>query len=46
VLTAICFALACQIFIESGVFAQSYTMVGLISGVLGILTLKLASAWR
>ena len=46
VLTAICFAIACQVFIQTGVFAQSYAMVGLISGVLGLLSLKLARVWR
>lgn len=45
-LTAICFAIACQVFIQTGVFAQSYAMVGLISGVLGLLALRLASVWR
>ncbi|WP_051383614.1 hypothetical protein [Bradyrhizobium sp. WSM3983] len=45
-LAAICFAIACQVFIQTGVFAESYAMVGLISGVLGILTLKLASVWK
>ncbi|MCG2630313.1 hypothetical protein L6654_27150 [Bradyrhizobium sp. WYCCWR 13023] len=44
--TAICFAIACQVFIQTGVFAQSYVMVGLIGGVLGMLALKLASVWR
>ncbi|MBR0687006.1 hypothetical protein JQ612_01485 [Bradyrhizobium manausense] len=45
-LTAICFAIACQVFIQTGVFAQSYAIVGLISGVLGLLALKLASVWK
>jgi len=45
-LTTICFAIACQVFIQTGVFAQSYAMVGLISGVLGMLALKLARVWR
>jgi hypothetical protein len=45
-LTAICFAIACQVFIQTGVFTQSYAMVGLISGVLGLLALKLARVWR
>ena len=45
-LTAICFAIACQVFIQTGVFAQSYAMVGLVSGVLGLFALKLASVWR
>lgn len=45
-LAAICVVIACQVFIQTGVFAQSYAMVGLISGVLGGLALKLASVWR
>ena len=45
-LTGICFAIACQVFIQTGVFAQSYAMVGLISGVVGVLALKLASLWK
>jgi hypothetical protein len=45
-LTAICFAIACQVFVQTGVFAQSYAMVGLISGVLGALVLKVASVWK
>ena len=45
-LTAICVAIACQVFIQTGVFAQSYAIVGLISGVLGLLALKLASVWK
>jgi len=45
-LTTICFAIACQVFIQTGVFAQSYAMVGLVSGVLGLFALKLASMWR
>ena len=45
-LTGICVAIACQVFIQTGVFAQSYAMVGLISGVLGVLALKLASLWK
>jgi hypothetical protein len=44
-LTAICFAMACQVFIQTGIFAQSYAMVGLISGALGILALKLVRVW-
>jgi hypothetical protein len=43
---AICFAFACQVFIQTGVFAQSYAIVCLISGVLGLLALKLASVWK
>lgn len=45
-LTALCFAIACQVFVQTAVFAQSYAMVGLISGVLGLLALKLASVWK
>ncbi|WP_334519042.1 hypothetical protein [Bradyrhizobium sp. AZCC 2230] len=45
-LTAICVAIACQVFIQTGVFAESYAMVGLISGVMGILALALARIWR
>ena len=45
-LTTICFAIACQVFIQTGVFAQSYAMVVLVSGVLGLFALKLASVWR
>ena len=40
------FAIACQVFIQTGVFAQSYAMVGLVSGVLRMLALKLARLWR
>ncbi|MCD9104932.1 hypothetical protein [Bradyrhizobium japonicum] len=35
-LAAICIAIACQVFIQTGVFAQSYAMVGLISTALGV----------
>ena len=45
-LATICFAIACQVFIQTGVFAQSYATVGLISGVLGIFALKLARLWK
>ncbi|MDA9412164.1 hypothetical protein [Bradyrhizobium sp. CCBAU 45384] len=45
-LAAICFAIAAQVFVQTGVFAQSYAMVGLISGVLGLLALTLGRAWR
>lgn len=41
-LAAACFAMACQVFIETGVFARSYAMVGLISAALGLLALTLA----
>jgi hypothetical protein len=39
-------AIACQVFIQTGVFAQSYAMVGLISGVMGLLALMLARVWK
>ncbi|WP_234682558.1 hypothetical protein [Bradyrhizobium monzae] len=45
-LAAICLAIACQVFIQTGVFAESYAIVGLISGVLGLLALKLANVLR
>jgi hypothetical protein len=45
-LAAICVAIACQVFIQTGVFAQSYATVGLISGVLGLLALMLARVWK
>lgn len=45
-LAAICFAIAAQVFVQPGVFAQSYAMVGLISGVLGLLALTLGRVWR
>ncbi|WFU77749.1 hypothetical protein QA645_24695 [Bradyrhizobium sp. CIAT3101] len=45
-LAAICLALACRVFIESGLFAQSYAMVCLISAALGCLALMLARAWK
>jgi len=45
-LAAICIAIACQVFIQTGVFAQSYATVGLISGVIGIFALKLARLWK
>jgi hypothetical protein len=45
-LTAICFAITCQVFIQTGVFSHSTAMVGLIGGVLGVLALKLASMWK
>ncbi|MGY0574349.1 hypothetical protein ACTGJ9_027455 [Bradyrhizobium sp. RDM12] len=45
-LAAICFAIGCQVFIQTGVFARSYATVGLISGVLGLLALKLGSVWK
>jgi hypothetical protein len=45
-LAAICIAIACQVFIQTGVFAQSYAMVGLISAALGLSALTLARVWR
>jgi len=45
-LAAICVAIACQVFVQTGVFAQSYAMVGLISTVLGLLALTLARVWK
>ncbi|MDA9402059.1 hypothetical protein [Bradyrhizobium sp. CCBAU 45389] len=45
-LATICFAIAAQVFIQTGVFAQSYAMVGLIGAVLGLLALMLARVWR
>jgi hypothetical protein len=45
-LAAICVAIACQVFIETGLFAQSYAMVGLISAALGSLALMLARVWK
>ncbi|MGT2436129.1 hypothetical protein ACU4GH_09890 [Bradyrhizobium betae] len=45
-LAGICIAIACQVFVQTGVFAQSYAMVGLISAVLGLLALMLARMWK
>ena len=45
-LAAICIALACRVFIQTGVFAQSYAMVGLIGTALGCLALTMARVWR
>jgi hypothetical protein len=45
-LAAICIAIACQVFIQTGVFARSYAMVGLISAALGGLALMLARVWK
>ncbi|MCS3725627.1 hypothetical protein [Bradyrhizobium betae] len=45
-LAAICVAIACQVFVQTGVFAQSYAMVALISAVLGLLALMLARVWK
>jgi len=43
-LAAICFAIAAQVFVQTGVFAQSYVIVGFISAALGLLALMLARA--
>ena len=45
-LAAICIAIACQVFIQTGVFAQSYALVGLIGTALGCLALTLARVWK
>jgi hypothetical protein len=45
-LAAACVAIACQVFIQTGVFAKSYAMVGLISAALGGLALMLARVWK
>jgi hypothetical protein len=45
-LAAICIAIACQVFVQTGVFAQSYAMVGLIGAALGCLALMLARVWK
>ncbi|AND89398.1 MULTISPECIES: hypothetical protein [Bradyrhizobium] len=45
-LAAVCFAIAAQVFVQTGVFAQSYVMEGLVSTVLGLLALKLARVWK
>ncbi|MCW1991460.1 hypothetical protein ABIE85_001540 [Bradyrhizobium diazoefficiens] len=45
-LAAVCFAIAAQVFVQTGVFAQSYALVGLISAALGLLALKLARVWK
>ncbi|MBB4368053.1 hypothetical protein GGD63_000822 [Bradyrhizobium sp. cir1] len=45
-LAAICFVIAAQVFVQTGVFAQSYAMVGIISTVLGLLALMLARVWK
>lgn len=45
-LAAVCIAIACQVFIQTGLFAESYAMVGLISAVLGVLALMLARMWQ
>jgi len=45
-LATTCVAIACQVYIQTDVFAQSYLMVGLISGVLGLLALMLVRVWK
>jgi hypothetical protein len=44
-LALICLVIACQVFIQTGLFAQSYAIVGLIAAMLGILALRLARIW-
>jgi len=41
-LAAFCFAIAAQVFVQTGVFAQSYVIVGFISAVLGLMALMLS----
>jgi hypothetical protein len=41
-----CFVIAAQVFIQTGVFAQSNAIVGLISTMLGLLALTLARVWK
>jgi hypothetical protein len=41
-LAAFCLAIAAQVFVQTGVFAQSYVIVGFISAVLGLLALMLS----
>ena len=45
-LAVVCFFSAGEVFVETGLFAQSYAMVGLISAVLGLLALMLARVWK
>lgn len=45
-LAAACLVIACQVFIQTGLFAQSYAMVCLISAALGSLALMLARVWK
>ncbi|MBP1093301.1 hypothetical protein [Bradyrhizobium diazoefficiens] len=45
-LAAVCLAIAAQVFVQTGVFAQSYALVGLISAALGLLALTLARVWK
>lgn len=41
-----CLVIACQVFIQTGLFAQSYAIVGLIAAMLGVLALRLARIWK
>ncbi|MBR1176035.1 hypothetical protein JQ617_18925 [Bradyrhizobium sp. KB893862 SZCCT0404] len=41
-LAALCLAIAAQVFVQTGVFAQSYVIVGFISATLGLLALILS----
>lgn len=45
-LAAVCVFVAGQVFVQTGLFAQSYAMVGLISAVLGLLALMLVRVWK
>ncbi len=45
-LAAVCFFIAGQVFIETGLFAQSNAIVGVISAALGLLALMLARVWK
>jgi hypothetical protein len=45
-LAAACFVIACQVYIQTGVFAQSYAIVCLISGAMGWLAILLARVWK
>lgn len=45
-LAAVCFVIAGQVFIETGLFAHSNAIVGLISTVLGLPALMLARVWK
>lgn len=38
--------MAAQVFVQTGLFAQSYAMVALIGAALGGLALTLARVWR
>jgi len=45
-LAAACFVVACQVYIQTGVFAQSYAIVCLISVAMGWLAMLLARVWK